>query len=108
MRTKIWQIKTGVILAVACMYVLAGAPAWAEATTNEMVVAEAPPTVNINVADAETLASMLDGVGLQKAMAIIAYRQEHGPFYLAEELSAVKGIGVGTVAKNAERIITGQ
>jgi len=98
------------MLVVACLCLTTGLPSWAEVETSDMVaasVAASVLTVNINEADAETLAAMLDGVGLQKAMAIVAYREEHGPFYLAEELTAVRGIGAGTVAKNTARIVTG-
>jgi competence protein ComEA len=118
MQTKIWlknalratslPFKTGTMLVIACLCLMVGAPVLAEAQSNESNSAEMSTTVNINEADAETLAALLDGVGLKKAMAIIAYRDEHGPFYLAEELTAVKGIGTGTVVKNNERIITSQ
>ena len=62
-------------------------------------------TVNINEADAETLAAVLDGIGLRRANDIIAYREAHGLFYSAEELSAVRGIGMTTVEKNAGKIV---
>ncbi len=68
-------------------------------------VAMAEMKVNINEADADTLANVLDGVGLTRAHAIISYREENGPFYSAEELSAVRGIGTRTVEKNADRIV---
>lgn len=61
-------------------------------------------SVNINSADAETIASVLMGVGVEKAKAIVAYREQHGRFYVAEELTAVKGIGKNTVLKNEARI----
>jgi len=61
-------------------------------------------SVNINSADAETIASVLVGVGVEKAKAIVAYREQHGRFYVAEELTAVKGIGKSTVLKNEARI----
>ncbi|MDS1309170.1 ComEA family DNA-binding protein [Marinobacter xiaoshiensis] len=61
------------------------------------------PTININSADAATLAS-LDGIGASKAEAIVAYRDTNGPFQTPEELSKVKGIGARTVEKNAERL----
>ncbi|WP_417502425.1 ComEA family DNA-binding protein [Marinobacter sp.] len=61
------------------------------------------PTININSADAATLAS-LDGIGSSKAEAIIAYRKANGPFKTPEELANVKGIGARTVEKNAERL----
>ncbi|MBT7370454.1 MAG: hypothetical protein HN816_07390, partial [Gammaproteobacteria bacterium] len=60
-------------------------------------------TVNVNEADAEAIASTLVGVGLSRAQAIVDYRDEHGRFYSAEELTAVKGIGQTTVEKNLSR-----
>lgn len=56
--------------------------------------------VNINTADAETLAAELNGVGLVKAQAIVEYRTKHGPFKSAGDLSLVKGIGERTVERN--------
>ncbi len=56
--------------------------------------------VNINTADAQTLASELSGVGLSKAEAIVEYREKHGPFRNADDLSLVKGIGERTVDRN--------
>jgi competence protein ComEA len=56
--------------------------------------------VNINTADAETIAAELNGVGLSKAEAIVAYRTKHGPFRSVDDLSLVKGIGERTVDKN--------
>jgi len=61
-------------------------------------------TVNINNASAEELAALLNGVGLKKAQAIVTYRDEHGSFKTADELTAVKGIGDGLVTKNRDRI----
>ncbi|MEX2489443.1 MAG: helix-hairpin-helix domain-containing protein [Pseudomonadales bacterium] len=61
-------------------------------------------TVNINEADAEALAEVLDGIGPNRAQAIIIYRDEHGRFYTPEELSAVRGIGAATIKKNEGRI----
>ena len=61
-------------------------------------------SVNINTADAATLASVLDGVGLKKAQAIVAHREEHGRFDSPEDLARVKGIGEATVRRNADKI----
>ncbi len=36
--------------------------------------------VNLNTADAATLARELDGIGPAKAQAIVEYRQKNGPF----------------------------
>lgn len=60
--------------------------------------------VNINTADAETISEELDGVGLTKARAIVEYRQKHGPFKSADDLSLVKGIGERTVDLNRSNI----
>jgi competence protein ComEA len=61
--------------------------------------------VNINTADAETIAKSLDGVGLSKAKAIVAFRDEHGPFKSADDLTQVKGIGQATLQKNHDAIL---
>ncbi len=66
--------------------------------------ASSDPIVNINTADSETLVDDLVGIGPQKAMAIIRYRQQHGPFKQAEDLTLVTGIGVKTVEQNRSRI----
>lgn len=62
-----------------------------------------PMTVNINTADAATLAS-LNGIGESKAEAIIVYREANGPFESVEQLAEVKGIGSRTVEKNASQM----
>lgn len=61
--------------------------------------------VDINTADAATLDRVLLNVGPSKAAAIVAYRKQHGPFRSADELAKVKGIGLSTVDKNADRIV---
>ncbi len=61
--------------------------------------------VDINSADAATLALALDGIGMAKAQEIVAYRELNGEFKSIEELAQVKGIGEATIAKNRDRII---
>ena len=61
-------------------------------------------TVDVNTADAETIASVLVGVGLSKAEAIVRYREENGRFTDAYDLTQVRGIGDATVARNEARI----
>lgn len=63
--------------------------------------------VNVNTADAATIAAALNGVGESKAEAIVAYRQEHGPFKSPEQLAQVKGIGLKTIEKNRDMIEVG-
>lgn len=60
--------------------------------------------VNINTADADTLSSELSGIGQSKAEAIVAYREQHGPYKQLEDLTNVKGIGIATIEKNKPRI----
>jgi competence protein ComEA len=60
--------------------------------------------VNINTADAQTLAATLKGVGETRAMEIVRYREAYGPFASAEELTEVKGIGKSTLDMNREVI----
>lgn len=65
--------------------------------------------VDINTADAETISAELKGVGLAKAKAIVEYREKHGPFRSADDLSLVKGIGERTVELNRSDIrVSGQ
>ncbi|HEX7034729.1 MAG TPA: ComEA family DNA-binding protein [Pseudomonadales bacterium] len=61
--------------------------------------------VNINTADATTLARVLKGVGQSRAEAIVQYREEHGEFVDIYELANVKGIAERTVEMNADRIV---
>jgi len=62
-------------------------------------------TVNINTADAATLARVLHNIGPAKAEAIVAWREEHGAFKSMEQLAQVKGIGLSTIERNRERIV---
>jgi len=61
--------------------------------------------ININQADAKTIAKNLKGIGEKKAEAIVAYRDLHGPFKNHKALTAVKGIGAKTVEKNRDDIL---
>lgn len=67
------------------------------------VVAWAGP-VNINAADAKTLAKELVGVGPAKADAIVKYRTEKGPFTAPEQIKKVDGIGDAIFEQNKANI----
>jgi competence protein ComEA len=56
--------------------------------------------VNVNTADAATLATAIKGVGEAKAQAIVAYRKQHGPFKSVDDLTEVPGIGDRIVDRN--------
>ena len=74
-----------------------------------LLLAPAPAlanAVNINTADAATIAGDLKGIGLKRAQAIVEYRTKHGPFRSADELSQIKGIGAKVIQKNRADIRT--
>ena len=67
--------------------------------------AAAAGPVNINTADAATLAAELTGVGPALAEAIVRDRTENGKFESAESLARVKGIGDRIVEMNRANIL---
>lgn len=69
-------------------------------------VANAEP-VNINQADAQSIASALNGIGLKKAEAIVLYREANGLFKTVDDLANIKGIGEKTIEKNRADILLG-
>ena len=60
--------------------------------------------VNVNTADAATLAAELDGIGPAKAQAIVEYRQKNGPFRSVDDLLKVQGIGERVLEQNRGNI----
>ena len=64
----------------------------------------ADTSININTANAQQIAEVLDGVGLSKARAIVEYRDTKGPFKSSTGLLAGKGIGEATLKRNVEKI----
>ena len=67
------------------------------------VIAMSGP-VNINLADAPTIAKELSGIGLSRAQAIVAWRKQNGHFKTLQDLQQVKGIGSRIVEKNRANI----
>lgn len=61
--------------------------------------------IDINSADASTLSEGINGVGEKRAMAIVKYRKENGPFASVDELIKVKGIGPKLLQKNREHLV---
>jgi competence protein ComEA len=62
--------------------------------------------VNINTADAATLAAELTGIGPALAEAIVKDRAERGNFDSPEALARVKGVGERIVEMNRANILT--
>lgn len=61
--------------------------------------------VDINAANAETIARVLRGIGPTKAAAIVKYRETNGKFRTVDELVKVRGIGPKTLAANRGNIL---
>ena len=91
------------VVAALLLALLLGVGLTATAASAQQEVT-APASVNINHADAATLAAALNGVGLSRAQAIVRYREAYGPFESVEELAEVKGIGDATVERNRKLI----
>jgi len=71
--------------------------------TGDLQAIEIEP-ININRADAETIARVLLGIGNSRAEAIVDYREQYGEFHSLEELQMVRGVGEVTLKNNADRI----
>lgn len=71
-------------------------------------LAFAAETIDINTADATTIATNLKGVGEAKAAAIVAYRNDNGAFTSVEDLVLVKGIGEKILESNRQLVIIGE
>jgi competence protein ComEA len=78
-----------------------GAPGGTPAAMPASGAASAP--VDVNTADAAALDS-LPGVGPVTAAAIIAWRNDHGPFTDIEQLQAIPGIGPAKYAQIAPHV----
>lgn len=105
---KPWAALAVLILMLAvALALLAGSPsaiAQEQKTAATATVDAGPGRVNINSADAQTLATGLKGVGESRAMEIVRYREAYGPFASIDELAEVKGIGKSTLDSNRDVI----
>lgn len=62
--------------------------------------------LDLNTATAED-PQRLPGIGEKKAAAIVAWRAEHGPFRVVEDLLSVRGIGEAILADLAPYVTVG-
>lgn len=60
--------------------------------------------VNINTADAPTIAKELDGIGMARAEAIVEWRRRNGAFASLADLQKVKGVGPRILELNRANI----
>jgi len=98
------RILCCIALVLACLPTLSvSAFAQEDEQIAEMLAAKSQ--VDINAADAATLALALEGVGMSKAQDIVAHREEFGEFKNLEDLEKVRGIGPATIARNRDKIL---
>lgn len=81
----------------------AGITEGASDTTGNGTASGTDQKINLNTADVSKLTT-LTGVGESKALAIIAYREENGPFTSIEDIMNVPGIKEGTYEKIKDKI----
>ena len=102
MRQFIIHSLMAVGLAATSVFAVAAEPK--VVNENQMVASIEQLTVDINSADAETLARELNGIGAAKARAIIEYREANGALVSVDELLEVKGIGMAILEKNRNKL----
>ena len=78
-RLAVLTVLAAVLIAAGALFLIA--PVWQ------------PQRPAINTATAEELTA-LPGLGPRKAAALVAYREEHGPFATLADAAAVKGISL--------------
>ena len=98
MRNTIKAAMLGLALVSSSVLGIVGS-AQAQEASQTVVASAAQTRVNINLADAHTLSSQLNGIGPAKAQAIVDYRTAHGAFQSVDELIEVKGIGTATLER---------
>ncbi len=75
----------------------------ADAAGTDSASGSADGRININTASQDEL-TQIPGIGVTRAQAIIAYREEHGAFASIEDITNVSGIGDGLFAKMKDSI----
>jgi len=98
-KTLGFYLATTAIAVTSALLVAVIAPPQS-ASADEAPAPAAAAQVNINKADAQTLAAGLKGIGQARAQEIVRYRETFGPCASAEELMEVKGIGQSTLNRN--------
>lgn len=106
-----WLWGAAALLAVAAAALLWYPPLWQKSYApqspgTQFAAGQHEDRLDLNTAPAEEL-QLLPGVGEQKAHAIVAYRQQNGPFHSVEELENVPGIGPKMVEQIRGHVVVG-
>jgi competence protein ComEA helix-hairpin-helix repeat region len=97
-------VVTSVCLLICIIYITFLIPnGWFSNTELSNAQLSIELSININEADWEEL-SLLPGIGSKRAMDIVAYREQYGPFQSIQEIQNVPGIGP-SVYSNIETVI---
>lgn len=108
MRVKaVWfDLILAAALAALCLLAVAAKAPWAAKgpLDGAPFPQAAEDKIDLNTAPAAEL-QCLPGVGEKRALAIVAHREEHGPFAAPEELEQVQGISQ-TIARAAAPYVT--
>ena len=98
-------MKTLACFRAACLVLLCLLSPLALAAQGAQNTSEQHVVIDINQADAATIAAALEGIGPAKAKEIVAYREMFGSFRTLDELLEVPGVGEVTLEKNRSLIL---
>lgn len=102
-------LQQNLILWMLCLFSFFGScSAFAESLDDKDITTKVEQKlgqVNINQASAEELAKVLTGIGINKSLKIVEYRQKFGPFVAIEQLKEVSGIGQSLLDNNVGKIV---
>lgn len=101
---KLHQLFNVILSTFFALMVFVATPT-AAAADNPQEITAPQEKIDINSADADTLAAVMDGIGVVKAREIVAYRQQIGKFQTVDQLMEVRGIGLATIEKNRHLIM---
>ena len=101
---SIRNVSSMTLTIMALLTLLIVNPAFAagekEGVTKSNEIVASMEKIDINKADAKTLIT-LKGIGKDRAVKIIEYREKNGPFQKIEDIMKVKGIGKKIFEQNA-------
>ena len=94
-----------IIMVLSVLFSLMLGVSHAQSNPTSALASSSVALININTADVDSLASQLDGIGPERAKAIVEYRENQGAFASVDDLVKVRGIGPALLQKNVERLV---